>query len=137
MITRDQRGFSLQDGEQPVDKYWVGVVDARRSGLRKVARGFGLALLRGPLQRLLLAQEESFFYTVTTSRVLVISGLTPQPLRYPAGSFSLTDTGVRRRMRTVMSGRLAGVTLTPTGETPMHLFLNAESLTHVEPLATR
>lgn len=74
---------------------------------------------------------------MTTSRVLVISGLTPQPLRYPAGSFSLTDTGVRRRMRTVMSGRLAGVTLTPTGETPMHLFLNAESLTHVEPLATR
>lgn len=127
----DYRELGLLPGEQPIETIWAGVIDPRRAGGSTVARAVGHVLLPAGLRRAVMPPDRSFLYTVTTTGVLVLSGVDVAPIRLDPGHYRLDDSGERRSMRTLVRGRLARVTLATANYGTLHLFLQEDSLRYL------
>lgn len=127
MTTTDFSMFGLRPGEQPISPVWIGVHDERRSGARKVLRGVVGFCLPTPLRRAVFGDERTVALCFTDDETLVVAWLTERPMRFGPGQYHLHDRNVRRRMPTVVRGRLAGVTMrSDAGE--FHLLVPEEAL---------
>lgn len=110
-MTTDYSFYGLRPGEVPASPVWIGIEDVHHSGVAKLGRLLARAVLPTPLRRAVVADERTVAFTFTDDGLLVVAWLTDRPLRFGPGQYHVTDSGLRRTMRTVVRGRLAAITL--------------------------